>query len=189
MLFRSSWFILRERLTLLNYAGMCLTFSGIALAIFNRKNGKEKLGLKLAPMGILFAFFGALGQALGLVLSKLGMGQSDPFAATQVRLVAGLAGFVIIVTVLRRWRDVYTALSHRAGVRAIFLGSFFGPFLGVSFSLISVRHTSAGIASTLMAIVPVLIILPAVLLFRQKVTFWEVVGAFLSVAGVALFFI
>lgn len=184
-----SWFILRERLTLLNYAGMCLTFSGIALAIFNRKNGKEKLGLKLAPMGILFAFFGALGQALGLVLSKLGMGQSDPFAATQVRLVAGLAGFVIIVTVLRRWRDVYTALSHRAGVRAIFLGSFFGPFLGVSFSLISVRHTSAGIASTLMAIVPVLIILPAVLLFRQKVTFWEVVGAFLSVAGVALFFI
>jgi drug/metabolite transporter (DMT)-like permease len=184
-----SWFILKERLTLLNYVGMCLTFSGIALAIFNRPNGKEKLTLKLAPMGILFAFFGAVGQAVGLVLSKLGMGQSDPFAATQVRLAAGLTGFVIIVTLLRRWKDVSVALSHRAGVRAIFLGSFFGPFLGVSFSLISVKHTAAGIASTLMAIVPVLIIPPAILLFKQKVSLWEVAGAFVSVIGVALFFI
>ncbi|MCK7521594.1 MAG: hypothetical protein MZV64_29890 [Ignavibacteriales bacterium] len=89
--------------------------------------------LKLAPMGLLFAFFGALGQALGLVLSKLGMGNSDPFVATQVRLVAGLAGFVIIVTFVRRWRDVFSALSHRTGLKAIFLGSFFGPFLGVLF--------------------------------------------------------
>jgi drug/metabolite transporter (DMT)-like permease len=184
-----SWFILRERLTLLNYVGMCLTFSGIALAIFSRQNGKEKLKLKLAPMGILFAFFGALGQALGLVLSKLGMGSSDPFAATQVRLVAGLAGFVIIVTLLRRWSEVHKALSHRSGVKAIFLGSFFGPFLGVSFSLISVQRTEAGIASTLMSIVPVLIIPPAILIFKQKVTIWEVAGAFLSVIGVALFFI
>ncbi|MDX9929445.1 MAG: DMT family transporter [Bacteroidales bacterium] len=184
-----SWFILRERLTLLNYAGMCLTFSGIAMAIFNRRNGKEKLSLKLAPIGLLFAFFGALGQALGLVLSKLGMADSDPFAATQVRLVAGFTGFVIIVTLLKRWSDVRTALSNRAGVRAIFLGSFFGPFLGVSFSLVSVKYIAAGIASTLMAIVPVLIIPPAVLLFRQKVTLWEVAGAFISVIGVALFFI
>lgn len=184
-----SWFILRERLTMLNYIGMSLTFSGIALAIFNRKNGKEKLTLKLAPVGLLFAFFGALGQALGLVLSKLGMGNSDPFAATQVRLVAGLAGFVIIVTFVRRWRDVFSAISNRTGLKAIFLGSFFGPFLGVSFSLIAVKHTTAGVASTLMAIVPVLIIAPAVLIFRQKVTIWEIAGAFLSVIGVALFFI
>ncbi|MBE0673997.1 MAG: DMT family transporter [Bacteroidales bacterium] len=184
-----SWFILRERLSLLNYIGMCLTFSGIALAIFNRKNGKEKLTLKLAPKGILFAFFGALGQALGLVLSKLGMGVSDPFAATQVRLVAGLAGFVIIVTILGRWTGVRSALSNRAGLKAILIGSFFGPFLGVSFSLIAVKHTAAGIASTLMAIVPVLIIPPAILLYKQKVTIWEVAGAVLSVGGVALFFI
>jgi drug/metabolite transporter (DMT)-like permease len=184
-----SWFILRERLSLLNYVGMCLTFSGIAMAIFNRRNGGEKFKLKISPRGILYAFFGALGQALGLVLSKLGMGESDPFAATQVRLVAGLAGFIIIVTVLRRWGGVFTALKNRSGVKAIFIGSFFGPFLGVSFSLISVKHTAAGIASTIMAIVPVLIIPPAILLFKQKVTLWEVAGASISVVGVALFFI
>jgi len=184
-----SWIILREKLTLLNYLGMTITFLGIAMAIFNRKKGKEKITIKLAPMGMLFALFGATGQAIGLVLSKLGMGNSDPFAATQVRLLAGFVGFAIIVTMVRKWKNVFSAFSHRAGVKAIFIGSFFGPFMGVSFSLVSIKYTSTGIASTLMAIVPVLIILPAVIIYRQKVTVWEVIGAVLSVSGVALFFI
>jgi drug/metabolite transporter (DMT)-like permease len=69
------------------------------------------------------------------------------------------------------------------------LGAFFGPFLGVSFSLISVKYTEAGIASTIMALVPVFIILPAIILYRQKVTIAEIAGAVLSVGGVALFFV
>lgn len=184
-----SWLILSEYLTLLNYLGMMLTFSGIAMAIFTRQNGSEKLTLKLAPAGILFAFFGALGQAMGLVLSKLGMGSADPFAATQVRLVAGLAGYIVLVTLLGRWKGVRTALADSAGLKAIFVGSVFGPFLGVSFSLVAVKNTAVGIASTLMAIVPVLIIPPAILLYRQKVTPWEIAGALISVIGVALFFL
>ena len=67
--------------------------------------------------------------------------------------------------------------------------SVFGPFLGVSFSLIAVQNTNTGIASTIMAIVPVLIILPAVVLYKQKVSLAEIAGAFLSVLGVAMFFI
>jgi len=69
------------------------------------------------------------------------------------------------------------------------LGSFFGPFLGVSFSLIAVQYTQTGIASTIMAIVPILIIPPSIFIFKQKITVWESIGAFISVAGVALFFI
>jgi drug/metabolite transporter (DMT)-like permease len=68
------------------------------------------------------------------------------------------------------------------------VGSFFGPFLGVSFSLIAVKYTAAGIASTIMALVPIFIILPAVIFYKEKVTLPEMIGAFVSVAGVALFF-
>ncbi len=60
---------------------------------------------------------------------------------------------------------------------------------GVSFSLIAVKYISTGVASTLMAIVPILIIPPAVLFFKQKVSFLEIIGAFISVGGVTLFFI
>ena len=184
-----SFIILGERLTLFNYFGMTLTFSGIAMAIFSRAGKGEKLSLKLAPKGILYALGGAIGQALGLVLSKFGMNDYDPFASTQIRIIAGIFGYIILVSVLYRWGNVISALRNREGMLLTGFGAFFGPFLGVSFSLIAVKYTEAGIASTIMALVPVFIILPAVFLFKEKVTLIELLGAIVSVGGVALFFL
>lgn len=184
-----SFLILGERLTLFHYLGMTLTFSGIAMAIFSRPGKGEKLSLKLAPRGILYAFGGAVGQALGLVLSKFGMKNYDPFAATQIRIIAGIFGYTLLVTVLSRWKNIEAATHNKSGMWLTSLGAFFGPFLGVSFSLIAVKYTEAGIASTIMALVPVFIILPAVVMFKQKVTLAEIAGAIVSVAGVALFFV
>src|SRR5450759_4354864 len=104
-----SFIILGERLTLFHYLGMTLTFSGIAMAIFNRPGKGEKLSLKLAPRGILYAFGGAVGQALGLVLSKFGLKDYDPFAATQIRIIAGIFGYTMLVTILVRWGSVFKA--------------------------------------------------------------------------------
>jgi drug/metabolite transporter (DMT)-like permease len=184
-----SFVILGERLTLFHYLGMTLTFSGIAMAIFSRNGKGDKLSLKLAPKGILYAFGGAVGQALGLVLSKFGLKDYDPFAATQIRVIAGIFGYTILVTLLVRWGNVKNATRNRSGMLLTSLGAFFGPFLGVSFSLIAVKYTEAGIASTIMALVPVFIILPAIVLYHEKVTIPEILGAIVSVAGVALFFI
>jgi drug/metabolite transporter (DMT)-like permease len=181
--------ILGESLTMFNFLGMTLAFLGIGLAIFSRNGKGERLSIKLSPRGILYAFGGAVGQALGLILSKLGIRDYDPFAATQIRILAGIIGFAILVTVLRRWKTVAASVLNRQAMSPITAGAFFGPFLGVSFSLISIKNTEAGIASTIMALVPVLIILPAVVLFKQKVTIAEVAGAIISVGGVALFFI
>jgi len=182
------WLIMDEHLELIHYIGMTLTFSGIALAIFSRPAKGEKLSLKLAPLGILYALGGVVGQALGLVLSKKGVKDYDPFAASQIRIMAGMAGFAVLVTVMGRWKNIRTALTNRQGMKALTLGSFFGPFLGVSFSLVAVKFTEAGIASTLMAMVPIFIIAPAVVLYKEKVTIAEIIGAIVSVGGVALFF-
>ena len=72
---------------------------------------------------------------------------------------------------------------------SISIGSFFGPFIGVSFSLIAVKYTSTGVAATLMAIVPVLLIPPSILLKKEKVTWKEITGALIAVLGVATFFL
>lgn len=184
-----SFIILGERLTLFHFFGMTLTFSGIAIAIFSRSGKGEKITLKLAPRGILYAFGGAVGQALGLVLSKFGMRDYDPFAATQIRIIAGIIGYTLLVTILARWGSVVMATKNKDGMLLTSLGAFFGPFLGVSFSLVAIKYTEAGIASTIMALVPVFIIIPAVILFKQKVTLAEIIGAIVSVAGVALFFV
>lgn len=183
------WLIMNERLSALNFLGMTITFTGIAMAIFSRENGSDRFRMKLAPLGVLYAFGGALGQALGLVLSKYGMQEYDPFAATQIRIIAGAFGFAVLVTFLRRWKAVCAGMKNVRGMKPLTVGAFFGPFLGVSFSLLSVRYTKAGIASTIMALTPVFIILPAVMLNKEKVTAAEIAGAIISVAGVALFFV
>lgn len=185
----SSWIILGEQMTLFHYLGMTLTFTGIAMAIFSRETKEAKISLKLAPKGILFAFGGAVGQALGLVLSKFGMKDYDPFAATQIRIIAGLAGYTILITFLMRWRSVFNSTQNKQAMKSTTLGAFFGPFLGVSFSLLAIKYTETGIASTIMALVPVLIIPAAVFLYKQKISVLEIIGAIVSVCGVALFFV
>jgi len=183
------WLVLGETMKLKGLAGMLLVISGIAIAIWNKPNGEKKMQLKFPVRGLIYGFLGALGQGGGIVLSKYGMGQYDAFAATQIRVFVAMIGFALIITFLKRWRNVTRTFKNKPALRGIFVGSFFGPFLGVSFSLIAVQHTNTGVAATIMSIVPVLIILPAVVLYKQKVTLSEIVGAFLSVFGVALFFI
>jgi drug/metabolite transporter (DMT)-like permease len=185
----TGWITLGETLTPINMIGMFLTMFGISLAIFNKSKGKKGFSLKVSTKGILFAFLGATGQGVGLVLSKYGMQDYDPFAATQIRLIAGIIGFVILTTWLGRWKKVITSTKNKEGMSAAALGSFFGPFLGVSFSLIAIRHTETGIAATIMAIVPILIIPPAILIYKEKVKLFEVIGSLISISGVALLFL
>jgi len=138
---------------------------------------------------LLLAFGGAAGQGVGLVLSKYGMGDYDAFAATQIRVLTGVAGFILVISIYGGWSRVREALQNKPALKRLSLGAFFGPFLGVSFSLIAVKYTTSGIASTIMSIVPVLIILPSVLIMKEKVTWREIAGALVAVGGVSLFFI
>jgi len=189
------WLMLGEVLTPKNWLGMAITMSGIVIVILKREktelNGSivRKLKSNYSVPGILLALGGALGQATGLVLSKKGMGSYDAFSASQIRVLAGIAGFSILFIFMKRWPRVWAALKHGSAMKRITLGAIFGPFLGVSFSLLAVQHTETGVAATLMAIVPVLIILPAVIIFKEKVNWKEILGAVVTVAGVALFFL
>ncbi|MCK4824332.1 DMT family transporter [bacterium] len=182
-------YLLHEILSLHHILGMALTISGVGIVILERNKGQKKGILAHPVRGILLALGGAVGQAVGLVLSKHGMGSYDPFAATQIRVIAGLFGFCIIFSLIKRWHRIPPTLKNHKAMSRIFSGAFLGPFLGVSFSLLAVQHTATGIASTIMANVPVLIIPPAIILFHEKVTFREIIGAFIAVTGVAMMFL
>ena len=189
------WLMLGEVLTPMNWLGMGITMSGIVLVILKREKSEEngavirKLKSSYSLPGILLALGGALGQAAGLVISKKGMGDYDAFSATQIRVLTGIVGFSVLFFFIKRWHKVGAALKNSSAMKRISLGAFFGPFLGVSFSLLAVQHTQTGIAATLMAIVPVLIIPPSIFLFKEKVNWKEILGAIITVGGVALFFL
>lgn len=189
------WILLDEVLSPMSWFGMAITMCGIVIVILKREkteeNGKivKKIKSSHSVTGILLAIGGALGQAAGLVISKKGMGEYDAFSATQIRVLTGIVGFTVLFFFMRRWPKVWSALKHKSAMKRITLGAVFGPFLGVSFSLLAVQNTQAGIAATLMAISPVLIIPPAIFLFKEKVNGKEILGAVITVIGIMLFFL
>jgi len=184
----AGFFILGEKITLLAAAGMLITLVGVSFVILSKNSGDKKVSLSHPIKGILYAFIGACGQAFGLIFGKLGMGSYNPFAASQIRIIAAIIGFSIIITVLKKWGTIFTSLKDFKVMKHIAVGSFFGPFVGVSFSLIAIQHTSTGIASTIMAITPILIIPPSILLFKEKVQLKEITGALITIVGVAFLF-
>jgi len=183
------WVLLGEILTAANWLGMTLTIIGIALVILEKKPGNNSFTFNRPVAGLLYAFGGAMGQAVGLVLSKYGMKEYDPFASTQIRIIAGIAGFLVLFTLLGKWNRVQSALRDRTAMKYTASGSFFGPFLGVSFSLVAVQYTVTGVASTIMSITPVLLIPPAIFLFKEKISSREILGAFIAICGVGILFL
>ena len=201
----AGWIILGEKMQLQGILGMLVTLTGIGISVLNKggAEGKGKLSLKLPLKGVLLGIGAGIGQGIGLVLSKVGMNFYEaaipsgeeavaamlPFASTFMRAVTGAIGFLGVMILQKKLGTLVTAAKDKKGMNAAFWATFTGPFIGVSLSLMAVRYTEAGIASTLMALTPVFILWPAHLVFGQKVTLKEVMGAIISVAGVSLFFI
>ncbi|MCQ2111699.1 MAG: DMT family transporter [Bacteroidaceae bacterium] len=200
------WMILGQSMSWIAILGMCVTSLGIATAIYRPKKDKnERIPLK----GILFGIGAGIGQGIGLVLSAKGLlhyeatvqsmeiefmhGASTstilPFASTAIRAVTGLIGFSIWTVINGEQSKLKEGIRDHRTMLAALGATITGPFIGVSLSLMATLYTSIGIAQTIMALTPVLIILPTYLFFHQKILLREVIGAVISVCGVALFFI
>ena len=196
-----AWFTLGQSIRPTAIIAMAVTLVGIAISVLGRGDTHHKVTLKLPLNGVLFAIGAAMCQGVGLVLSKIGMDHYEasmttpsapwmlPFFANFFRCVAGIIGFLILMRFKEGYKSLGKNLTDRTSMTAATLTTIFGPFVGVGCSLLAVQYTSAGIASTLMALTPIIIILPAWWIFKQPITLKSVIGALISVIGVSLFFL
>ena len=196
----TAWFTLGQQIRPQALLAMAVTLAGIAISVLGRGD-HHKLSLRLPLSGVLFAIGAAICQGVGLVLSKIGMDHYQatlhvemadwllPFHANYFRCIAGVIGFSLLMAIREGFTPLRKGLHDRKGMGAAVLTTIFGPFVGVGCSLLAVQYTAAGIASTLMALTPIIIILPAYWMFKQPITAKSLVGAFISVIGVSLFFL
>ena len=105
----TGFIIMGEKITTLGLTGMIITMVGISLVILTKNPVDKKVKLSHPIKGLIYALIGALGQAFGLVFSKFGMGSYNPFAATQIRIIAAIIGFSIVITASKNWRKVLLA--------------------------------------------------------------------------------
>ncbi len=183
------YIFLKEDISYIGIFGMLVTILGISIAILSKDTGERKFKFNHSLKGISFALMGALGQAVGTILSKIGMGDYSPFAATQIRIIAGFVSFLVLFLILNRWSDLKEAVKDKKAILLIALGSIFGPFVGVSLQLISLQYTTAGISATIIAIMPIMVIPFSIILYKEKIKAKEIIGAVFSVIGVAVLFL
>lgn len=193
-----AWVTLGQRMSLMSIVAMLVTLAGIGISVLGRGT-HHRLSLKLPLNGVLFAVGAAVCQGVGLVLSKIGMdhyefvaGMPDwlvPFSANFYRCIAGIIGFLLLMYLREGLTPLREALHDGKGLTVATATTVFGPFVGVGFSLMAVQYTAAGIASTLMAMTPIIILLPSRWLFHERITWRAVLGAVISVVGVSLFFL
>ena len=208
----TAWITLGQQMKAMSIVAMMVTLVGIGISVIgkttngeNEKNGHDSIQsyLRLPLNGVLFAIGAAVCQGVGLVLSKIGMDHYDtamlaeagvpewlvPFNANFFRCIAGVIGFTLLLYFRNGMKPLREAMHDRKGLSVAMATTIFGPFVGVGFSLMAVQYTAAGIASTLMAMTPIIILLPSYWLFHEKITWRAVVGAVVSVIGVSLFFL
>jgi drug/metabolite transporter (DMT)-like permease len=183
-----SFIIFGEVLEPMAVVGIALTLAGIAVVILARGE-KKTLKLRVNSYGVFCALMGAVGQSVGLILSKQGMGDYDGFAATQVRIIASIAGFMLFFLIGNHWQKLRVLLNDGQSVRMTAAGALFGTVLGVGFSLLAIQNAPAAVAAAIMSIMPVLIIPVNWLAFREKIKWFEVLGALVTVVGVILLYL
>lgn len=184
-----AWLFLGESMTAMQIIGMMITLLGIALVILDGKGSDNKLKLNHPVIGILLAFGGAVGQAAGYIIGKYGMADFNPFAATQIRLIAGIISFSILFTIRGQWKKFLPVFTHVKALKTTILGSIFGPFIGISLSLYAVQRINPGVASTLMSITPILLIPYVVFIKKEHVHTKEIAGSVIAIIGLAVMFI
>lgn len=178
-----------EVLSTAGIIGMLIITVGIAMVILGKDEEAKKIKFKHSIKGITYAFLGAVGQAVGVIFSKIGMGDYSPFAATQIRIIAGFIAFNALFLYLNKWHLLKVAMKEKKAMAEISLGAVFGPVLGVSLQLISLQLTTAGISATITSIMPVTILPYSILVCKEKLSIKEIIGTIVSVIGVAILFL
>lgn len=179
--------VLNERSGGLALTGIIVTLGGVAWVVGERRqpHGPPHDLRTGVPLGVL----AAACQGIGLVLAKHGMdGQVPPLTAAWVRMLVGTAAMWVGAAIAGRLRDVQLSGSVRKAWAPLLGGAFFGPFLGVWLSMVAAKLTDVGVASTLMATNPVLVIPAVMVLEGYRPTWRALAGTIATVLGVALLF-
>lgn len=185
-----AWALLGETVTVPEIAGIGLTVSAVAWVVTERHVGGVGVASRDFRLGIALGAVGAVGQAANLITARFGLvGDFPTLSASFIRILVA-AAILWSLSALRgdvgrtvgRWRD-------REAVAAIAAGSVVGPFLGIWFSLVAIDLTRVGIASTIMALPPVLLIPLGYVVHRERASARAVIGTLAAFAGVALIFL
>jgi drug/metabolite transporter (DMT)-like permease len=186
-----AFLFLGEKISFLSILGIIITIAGIAVVVFERQEIPSSK-YKIDKAGIFYAFMGAVGQAVGLIFAKFAMneGAINGFTASFMRLFSAVIILYPMAALAKKFQKPVAVFSKnkKAFVYTV-VGSILGPFLGITLSMISITYAKVGIASTLMATSPIIMLPMVKYYYKENLSWKSVLGAFIAVGGIAMLFL
>jgi drug/metabolite transporter (DMT)-like permease len=186
-----AWVALGERPGRLALLGVALTAAGVILVVYKKQPSAAAAASMTGSVaaGVLAGVLGALGQAGGLILSKVALRSGiDPLSATVIRAAAGCAGVWTLTLLRGETSKTFRALRDRRTAGLVFGGTLAGPLFGVGLSLLAIRLIEAGVTASIIAIAPIPTMILARWLHKEPLTLRGVMGALIAVSGVIVLF-
>ncbi len=184
------WTIFGETVSLGEATGMALAIVGVIFVVTERSADPVQTSRSNYRLGLALGVVGALGQATNLATAKFGLAGGFPtISATLIRILVAVTIMWAYAAYRQNVGPTIESWKDRRALGAILGGTMVGPFIGVWLSMFAVQNAPLGIASTLMALPPVLLI-PLERLFQGKtVTRRATIGTLVAFAGVARIFV
>lgn len=186
-----AYIFLGEQLSFFGIVGITVTLAGIAMVVLQRSE-QPASKYKISRIGIFYGFLGALGQAAGVILAKLAFNESDinGFVAAFIRIFSAAMLMLPVGLMLKKYRNPVKAYAkERKALVFTILGTITGPYLGITLSLIAVANANTGIAATLMATVPIMMLPLVHFFYKEKLSVTSILGAFVTVGGMVILFL
>lgn len=186
-----AWVTLGEELSVLQIAGALVAVGGIVLVVSSRgQEPEDKESSRRISFGVLCGLGAVLTQSLRYIFSKHGMLGGFPILSTSViQILAATVAIWLMAALGGKIPRSFGPLRDRTAALSTIAGSIAGPFLGVNLSLVALAAAPVGIASTLMAMSPIVLLPISYFMFKENITLRAVVGTGLAVGGTAVLFL
>jgi len=182
-----SWFWRGGGLPPLAWLAMSITLAGVVWVVLEQPAGSEHPhSRQQLRYGLFLALVATVTQAVGMVMAKDGVAGFDPAELALIRVLGALIGFVPLITLLGRWRPIVAASCQRKPMIIVLGGAVVGTVVGVSTFMLALQNCHEGVVTTILAIIPVMILPFSVYLYGEHVSWRAIGGALVAVAGVAL---
>ncbi len=178
-----SFIFIGDKMELIEIISMMIILLGIYLVV-GKKEVKEKTAL--SKKGLALAFGAAFLQASANVISKYVVVDYNPFFSSQIRVIAGICAFALLYTFKGHWKTYIETFKNKEAMIKISIGAFFGPFLGITLTLISLQYINAGISSILSSISPIILIPYTVFIKKEKISKYDIIGTLIAFVGLSI---
>ena len=175
-----AWIFLKERLKLINYAGIVLSFMGILIFVIDR-SGTLSYNVKgLALM--MLAVFSASGY--NLTLSRL-VGKYEPVFIVNVQNTMGAILFLPVFLIFEAGHLAETTLTFKAFIPVIELAVFAscGAFILFAYS---VRNLGISRANVFTNFIPIFTAFFSFLILGDRLTIQNIAGMMVVIAGLIM---